>query len=116
MLDTLRQAHLNARSSSPAAYDVYTRQSLTSTYVAHTLGDKIIIRNFKDAAWTEVENYLFEHTGIQAKTLSGGYVVLTTLPPGTPVAWDICVRLTDCLLSTSPSPPDTFASLMPSPA
>ncbi|MFT6128393.1 MAG: outer membrane cobalamin receptor [Neolewinella sp.] len=69
--------------------------SLTFSYLANTLGDKIIDRNFKDAAWPEVENYLFKHTGIQAKTLSGGYVVLTTLPPGTPVDWEICVRLTD---------------------
>ncbi|MFK8162116.1 MAG: TonB-dependent receptor plug domain-containing protein [Lewinella sp.] len=69
--------------------------SLTFSYLANTLGDKIIDRSFKNASWPEVENYLFKHTGIQAKVLPDGYVVLTTLPTGTPVGWEICVRITD---------------------
>lgn len=69
--------------------------SLTFSYLASTLSDKIIRREFENAAWPEIENYLFKHTGIQAKVLPDGYVVLTTLPPGTPVDWEICLRLTD---------------------
>jgi len=69
--------------------------SLTFSYLANTLSDKLINRSFQDAAWPEIENYLFKHTGIQVKTLPDGYVVLTTLPPGTPVDWEICLRLTD---------------------
>jgi len=75
---------------------------LSFSYLANTLSDKIINRSFQEAAWPEIENYLFKHNGIQAKVLSDGYVVLTTLPYGTPVDWDICLRLTDELGTEMP--------------
>lgn len=88
-------ADYNQRPLTDILVELEQEFSLTFSYLANTLGDKIIDRSFEDAGWPEVENYLFRHTGIQTKVLPDGYVVLTTLPPGTPVGWEICVRVTD---------------------